>query len=208
MGVTNIRSNHKHNPVVWQALQPALQLLSKLLKANHPIMLAWLDLRKLRPVDDHRDITENAKFKKYMKKPQAKKAGIARAYFFSVWPEFSGLQEDLDDLSKTWDDMRAICRSDFDTSSYAFEILQATVLWEFSSAYQVGLPDISASGSTSLFPNESGTGPPFRIHIEISSNMVWPLLVDEYSATEKAAASFLIANTMLHELCVRSTAIL
>lgn len=40
------------------------------------------------------------------------------------------------------------------------------------------------------------------ISVRIAAEMVWPLLIPEYSAAEKTAASMHIANTLLHELCV------
>lgn len=194
--------------MIWNAIQPALQLVSKLLRAEHPTMLAWLDLRKLRPVTDDRDTIEDPRGND-LKDPEAVNEGIARAYYFSVWPEFSGLEADLGPLTRSWADMRELCRSGFDTSQYAFDILRATIQWEFQGYWRTGNPGTKTgsrktSGSTfTIVSNKApGNGPPFNIVIEISSDMLWPLLVDEYSATEKAAASFLLANTMLHELSV------
>jgi hypothetical protein len=43
---------------------------------------------------------------------------------------------------------------------------------------------------------------PFTIRISISADYIWPLLVPDYSTAEKAACSFTLAATMLHELSV------
>lgn len=39
--------------------------------------------------------------------------------------------------------------------------------------------------------------------IELSVSMVWPLLVPEFSNSEKVSHTFWFANTIVHELCVR-----
>ncbi|CAN8101090.1 unnamed protein product [Discula destructiva] len=192
-----------HNPVIWNVIQPALQLVSKFLNCNHPMFLAWADMRKLRPIRDRRDTMADPRNMK--QDPQATAAGVFRANMFSIWPEFSGLESDLDSVSRQWDDMIEICRAGFDTSRYAFEILQATVRWEFSSEWRAGntnseTGDILTAGATHIERNFSGTGPPFHIKIEVSADLIWPLLVDEYSTAEKGAVSFHLANTMLHEL--------
>lgn len=199
------RRTKKHNPVIWTAIQPALQLVSRFLRCNHPSILSWADVRKLRPVDDARDTLEDPE--NALKQPEASNAGIDRAYYFSIWPEFSGLEDDLDDLSYSWDDIREICRAGFDTTSYAFDILTATVRWEFSSQWRSGniggcTGDGRTNAATGFEINTDGVGPPFYLPIDIASDAVWPLLVDEFSTAEKAAASFSLANTILHELAV------
>ena len=40
------------------------------------------------------------------------------------------------------------------------------------------------------------------ISIKLAAELIWPLLVDQYSATEKMACSFEIANTLIHEFAV------
>lgn len=181
-------------------------------------MLAWLDIRKQRPVTGPRDpLTEPPGS---IKKPEATAAGVDRAYIFSVWPQFSNLEADLDAISATWADMQAFFRGarrtgnpgggdgGFDTSPYVMGILTEAIRWQFASEWRVGNADNESqndrsSGSTYLDLNESGDdGPPFLICIELAADMVWPLLVDEYPVAEKAAASFLLANTMLHGLSV------
>lgn len=201
----DIRRREQHNPVIWNAIQPALQLVTKFIRCNHPSILAWADVRKLRPVTDTRDTLEDPEGA--LKQPEASNAGIDRAYYFSMWPEFSGLEGDLDSLSQSWDDIREICQAGFDTSPYAFDILMATLRWEFSSQWRSGnicgcTGDRRTDGSTGFEVNTSGSGPPFFLVIELSVDVIWPLLVDEYSTAEKAAASFSLANTMLHELAV------
>lgn len=42
-----------------------------------------------------------------------------------------------------------------------------------------------------------------EINIEIAAEIIWPLMVDEYTRAEKALVSFLLAGTILHELGVR-----
>lgn len=141
-------------------MQPALQLVSKVLSSNHPMTLAWAEyvllpsssylvprccsaglvigvqqknsgksilliersIRKLRPVRDSRDtiagdIDEDATDEEIDN-------GLERKNFFSVWPEFSGREEDLDQASRSFEEMRELCETGFDSTRYACEILK------------------------------------------------------------------------------------
>lgn len=169
--------------------------------------LVWADLRKLRPCrglqdamrrngpDEHKAELSNSDIQ----------LGIDRKNIFSIWPEFSGLEQDLDSISEQWDEMREICRRRFDSTRYACEILKRTILWDMNSQYRhrggtKGQERLD--GSTGITNINSGANPPFRINIVLSADYIWPLLVDTYSPAEKASASTLIAATMLHELAV------
>lgn len=59
-----------------------------------------------------------------------------------------------------------------------------------------GTPTGTAWGRTSV-TDESPV-----IVMTIGAEMVWPLLVPQYSSSEKMSASFAIAATILHELAV------
>lgn len=65
------------------------------------------------------------------------------------------------------------------------------------SLYNTGMQD-NAQGLT----NSWCDGNVWETRIALSANMVWPLLVPQFSNSEKVSASFWIAGTLLHELCV------
>lgn len=50
---------------------------------------------------------------------------------------------------------------------------------------------------------EKSASPPGVFNIHISAQLIWPLLVPEYSESEKLCSHFMIAVTLLHELMVR-----
>lgn len=54
----------------------------------------------------------------------------------------------------------------------------------------------TASGSTNY-------NHPHGIRIYLDAELVWPLLIPEYTDSEKASHSFFLAVVMLHELVVR-----
>lgn len=58
------------------------------------------------------------------------------------------------------------------------------------------------SGVTVIIRNPVPGPRKHLISVKIAAEMVWPLLVQEYSAAEKTAVSMHIANTLLHELSV------
>lgn len=86
------------------------------------ILLIERSIRKLRPVRDSRDtiagdIDEDATDEEIDN-------GLERKNFFSVWPEFSGREEDLDQASRSFEEMRELCETGFDSTRYACEILK------------------------------------------------------------------------------------
>ncbi|KAJ4385473.1 hypothetical protein N0V93_009901 [Gnomoniopsis smithogilvyi] len=182
-----------HDDTMWNALQPALQLVSQVLNSQHPATLVWADVRKLRPVEDSRGAT-----------------GSRHSWKFYTSPDHDVDVEKLTGLVANWDDFVAICASGFDTTRYACEILKRTIEWSIKSQWRVcgehnnvAATDRSASayGATTLgrVLNPASTTP-FKIQISIAAEMLWPLLVDEYSPAEKAASTTYVAVTMLHEI--------
>lgn len=132
-------------------------------------------------------------------------SSVHRRYLYSIWPEFSCLEADLDRISQTFAEMRELCRLGFDTTRYACEILKSTIQWHIESPFRVmpkqGDEDVMGSATVERY-GQVGNDPPFKIKVTISSELFWPLLVDEYSSAEKATAAFMVAATMLHELSV------
>ncbi|CAN8102336.1 unnamed protein product [Discula destructiva] len=194
-----------HDETLWTAMQPALQLVSKVLSMNHPMTWAWADIRKTQPTRSALDEMED---ERDQVSDEDKSYGIKRKNLFALWPEFSGKEEDLDRISRSFEEMRKFCQLGFDSTRYACEILKRTIQWEIDSSFRVAVGEtgdaavegLKRSYGASHIERTKDQDPPFRIQITISANFLWPLLVDEYSAAEKAATSFLVASTMLHEL--------
>lgn len=57
-------------------------------------------------------------------------------------------------------------------------------------------------GTVVRYNVENQAIPSYRYRINISANMVWPLLKDQYTKPEKAACSLNMAGLILHELGV------
>lgn len=94
----------------------------------------------------------------------------------------------------------------FNSVRWVCEILRRCLVWEFNSKYT------NVNGTSQIFDHQmaftaiDGTRPepnrPFIIRISISADMLWPLLIEEYSEAEKAACNFTLAATIVHELIV------
>lgn len=109
--------------------------------------------------------------------------------------------------SQNWyPEVAALYNAGFNSMKYVCEILKRTITWEINSKY--GADDYGMSGDqqrmgfTQIEPEPADPSQPFGIRISISADYLWPLLVKEYSAAEKAACSFTLAAIMLHELSV------
>lgn len=191
---------------MWQALQPALQLVSKVLASDHPIILGWADLRNLEPVRDERAMNKDLSVQDIDGKFTVH--NIYRHDKFSVWPDFSGLEEDMSRIIGRWNDISVLIKAGFDTTKYVCGILKHTIEWDIQPAYRLGEETNQkpwpAWGSTDM---ELEKAPrltrPFKTRVSFAAEIIWQLLVEDYSPAEKAAVSFGLAAVMLHELAVR-----
>lgn len=137
--------------------------------------------------------------------------GVYRHDVFSVWPDFSCLEHDLDRVTARWNDVSQLVEAGFNTTRYVCDILKHTIEWDLKPMYRLGeylepedKKPQSALGTTITEKDDApGAKRPFKIRIGLAAEYVWQLLVDEYSSAEKAAVSFAIAATMLHEISVR-----
>lgn len=117
------------------------------------------------------------------------------------------LEKDID-TSKTYHSLRLLKEVyNYDWRSNVLRVLsEALVLdleWGFSLANQIATESIKEDpycefgfGSTQ---HDRSKG---KIRIRLAADLVWPLLVPQYSASEKMTCSFLVATTLLHELAV------
>jgi hypothetical protein len=99
--------------------------------------------------------------------------------------------------------------STYDVTAAAAEYLQEHFSLEISSAYLAGDDDIKSGKKKPVWGVTRDLGrlpvPDAKIHVEIASEMLWPLLVPSYTMAEKATSSLMIANVLLHELAVSSS---
>lgn len=125
------------------------------------------------------------------------KRGVTHKEHFSVWlGEY--------DEANWYPEVRKLRQVGFDTVKYACEVLKRTIQWEIRSKYDNEEDEedwMIPMGSTQIVPQRT-PNKPFTIRITISAEYIWPLLVPDYSTAEKAACSFSLAATMLHELAV------
>lgn len=215
-------------------MQPALQLVSKVLYSNHPMTWAVADLRRLRGQyaargpqykdddeskqedNDDSDVTEDAESedqptsrepsKQARKKGTEKEGADKRIQYFSCWPQFKGDLAELKPKDREWEELVALYNIGFDSTRYVCEILARTIIWDIKPRYKFGYgqDDPTTLGIT-VTHRVQWASTPFKIMPEIAADFIWPLLIDEYSPAEKASCSFLIAVVMLHELAVSRT---
>ncbi|KAK8080782.1 hypothetical protein PG997_008600 [Apiospora hydei] len=176
------------NPTIWAALQPALQLVTRVLQTNPMFWRSLKDLRTRRKIDARLD----------PRGPDEQRTAFLQKFI------------PLDEIPQPGD--RGY-RRDFDRRYWALEELAAA---GFDFAYHVdrlllnhlhigicggfvdvdGKPDSFVFGRTSI----SFAGPDSSIYVNISAELIWPLLVPLYSSSEKLSTSYIVATTILHEL--------
>ncbi|KAL2284815.1 hypothetical protein FJTKL_08644 [Diaporthe vaccinii] len=163
----------QQNDELWNALQPALQLVSKVLLAEHPFWKAVLSIYHMRPVPVEKD-----------GRTQLQKADPTYKPYVSIWYDI--------DRDKMYPTARTLMDQKFDSTAATLEIL--TRLLKFSIAR-------SDSRTSSASTRIGGFEPHNRsIRIVLNANNIWPLLVPDYSVSEKISVSFFVAKLILHEL--------
>ena len=165
-------------------LQPSLQLVSQVLRCNHPFWLAALDLYCRRRV-------------KVSRVPLDKQG--KRPALVATWPDRN--QEGMGQYTKEllamgFDGIKAL--SSF--LSERLEIRIGSADWDSQdmSKRTWGIRPWGETGYSS-FALES---PSSQINVLIQGEIIWPLLVPTYTAAEKASVSFAIATVLLHEFAV------
>ncbi|ROW04465.1 hypothetical protein VMCG_04940 [Cytospora schulzeri] len=182
------------NDLIRAALQPTLQLVSKVLYSDHPATWAWADIYRLRPVRG--PMEPDKSYKTRCITEEHRRNGIFQQEHFAVW---------LGDYDPSYwyPEIEELAYSGFDSVAYTCEILKRTIQWEIRSKFYGDEDDKPGSSENMGFTQiiyQGDDSLPFITRIGISADYIWPLLVPDYSAAEKAACSFTLAATMLHEL--------
>ncbi|KAI2641330.1 hypothetical protein GGS21DRAFT_487683 [Xylaria nigripes] len=182
----------RNNDALWKALEPALRLASMILDNNPPHLEAIYDMTTRQPIplnEDGRKFPDTPTLTKYVRKESI-------------------------DLDETYPALRQLKQVyNYDWKANVQTILHDTLTLEIDSGFEVQNPTpddnkerkfydpfgVSIYGCTSTRVTEKGGIPTPTINITLSAEMIWPLLVPQYSRSEKIICSFVVASTLLHE---------
>ncbi|KAK8042854.1 hypothetical protein PG994_013337 [Apiospora phragmitis] len=176
------------NPTLWAALQPALQLVTRVLYTNPMFWRSIRDLRTRRKVDprlDPRDPATQATpfLQKMIRLDEIKQPGD------------TGYAADRD---ACWQELDDLAAAGFDYTYHVDRLLLERLELGIGPGFidEEGKPAGFVYGRTSLLM----AGPDSKIRVNISAELVWALLVPMYSSSEKLCASYIVATTLLHEI--------
>ncbi|KAJ4394470.1 hypothetical protein N0V93_003688 [Gnomoniopsis smithogilvyi] len=158
--------------VIWEAIQPALLLASRVLDSDHPYWNAVLSLYHIKPVPTERD----------PRKPE--QLGPIVGKYSSVWLEQVPDHE-------MYSSALNLYRMGFQAKDATLAMLNQSV------KFVIATGPAGFSGATS-YRHPLGT----RVFLE--AQLIWPLLIPEYTESEKASHYFFLAGVILHELAVIS----
>ncbi|KAI1748464.1 hypothetical protein F4782DRAFT_550680 [Xylaria castorea] len=183
------------NDALWDALQPALRLVSMVLAKNPPHLEAIINMNTRQPI-------LTAKGGKEDQFPPTLTRYV--------------LEKDID-MSKTYTAIRQLSEvHNYDWKANVFRVLERTLVLDIESAYTLASPStiqdyipddahrqfcFGSCGTFRKYGPAPGVVPPGEVMIKlrIAADIMWPLLVPQYSKSEKMACSFIIASTLLHE---------
>lgn len=170
--------NVQTNDTVWQALQPALKLTSRIMKMGHPYWRAMMNVHSLRPVDAFRDGRTD----------QQRQDEGGRPYV-SVWADTDPTRNPT--CPAPYPALQDLQNMDFTAESsqqLVMELLNKDLVLGISTLHQ-------AYGRHWSRQHMDG----WYSRIAISPDMIWPLLAIRVPNSVKAMCSFTIAATLLHE---------
>lgn len=185
----------------WCAIQPALQLVTRILNSRPPLWQAILDIYTTRIVDDQRDPrlwapegSEDANYERHQTVAEPRPGKLVCVY------DGSGINEPA--LSTL---LQTIQATGYRSERHIEEYLNGHVCWEVTTGFQFSCenPDFSMRNPVTWGMTSVNYPTSRVIEIEIAAEAIWPLLVDDFTKAEKAVASFSLACIMLHELAVR-----
>ncbi|KAI2605638.1 hypothetical protein GGR54DRAFT_644271 [Hypoxylon sp. NC1633] len=177
------------NDSVWQALQPALQLATRVLDSRPPGMRAALDMRTRQPQPQHMD-----------GRPRPRPTPAVTTY---------GPVSDID-RHKMYPQIRMLDDMGFDWDGNVAAVLASVLRLTIGCAYFTPAPawDPNTNTYDKLGEDLSVTygwthchraGADSQITITIPAELIWPLMTNAFSQSEKLTTSFAIATTLLHE---------
>ncbi|KAH6952675.1 hypothetical protein DER45DRAFT_573873 [Fusarium avenaceum] len=167
----------RYNDRVWNAMQPALQLATRILMMDESF------IRSLQDVTNRLWVDEGL----FLNQPKQKR-----------WRKLKFMRE-LNPLDpKRVFGAKALKDSGIDVFAANWEALCQVFNIRLASGF-----DFYGESKTHIMGrqrNPSYFGPGAKIFIDIDAELVWPLIVDKYSKSEKLMASLILATTMAHEM--------
>ncbi|KAI5917593.1 hypothetical protein F4810DRAFT_695784 [Camillea tinctor] len=172
------------NDALWTAMQPALQLASRIIENKHPLMEAIANMETRQYVDPDRDPREEPRNTPHLVK-----------YV---------LEKDIDP-EKMPKPIARLKQTGFDWKQNTWDVLQKCLRFDIGSAFlmpgpEYGHPDLVNEHSDFIYASTTQNDPE-QITITLSAEIIWPLLVNKYTKSEKITCSLILASTMVHELC-------
>ncbi|KAF2966579.1 hypothetical protein GQX73_g7013 [Xylaria multiplex] len=160
------------NDAIWEALQPTLRLVSMVLSKNPPQLEAIFNMNTRQPISPEFD---------------------SRTY--GTTPTLTKYLNEIHSYDWKANVMR-----------YLLDVLELDIGSAHNQSYfhanRTRPEDILNDpyhnftlGCTGMIDE----GPSLKIRILLAAEMIWPLLVPQYTESEKMSISFTIANTLLHE---------
>ncbi|KAI2633599.1 hypothetical protein GGS26DRAFT_590356 [Hypomontagnella submonticulosa] len=184
-----------NNDVLWEALQPALRLVSKVIESRPPLLEALFEMKTRRHIPRKQDLR---------RKPL--QPGFPNRLYMYDWVENI-------DLAHTLPELKALQDLGFDWRAATWQRLQKQFSVDIGCAFWApgrGLTDapdvvdgvrkldVMTYGITCYLPKDN-PDEPLWINITVAAEMIWPLLTNQYSESEKMVCSFTIATILLHE---------
>ncbi|KAI0015737.1 hypothetical protein F4780DRAFT_786044 [Xylariomycetidae sp. FL0641] len=176
--------NVQTNDQLWEALQPALRLLTTLINCDHPFLGALLNMNTRQKIDPSLD-----------PRPEPKRSPLVKF-----------VPERAIGTGETWAPLEELRRLGYDWKAETLRVLRERLTLDINSVFVSPTEDPSAPNGVDIIPDGAYgvtssllAGPDTKINIQIGAEMIWPLLCPEFSQSEKMATSFAIATTLLHE---------
>ncbi|KAL6699029.1 hypothetical protein J3F84DRAFT_405911 [Trichoderma pleuroticola] len=168
------------NDEVWDCLQPALQMATRLFCQDDPFFKAILDVGN------------------WYKIPAAAEANPQKAKS----PNFKiELRRDNSEAIGYRHKVRP--SATFNPVELTFKVLESRLKWRIASAHYdvespIGKFDAEAAFAVTRF---NLSNPNSSICIDLAAEVIWQLLAAQLSSSEKVMVSWMLAATMVHELC-------
>ncbi|KAI1631530.1 hypothetical protein F4809DRAFT_163776 [Biscogniauxia mediterranea] len=176
------------NNSLWLVLQPALQLVTRVLESKHPNIEALLNIETRQYIGRNKDPRIPPRATEFLTKYVLEK---------DIEPE------------KMPPRIAELKARGFDWKKHTWDVLQKFVRFDIGTGYILPGEDDESARTDGVNENpdftygsttETRGGMDGLITITISAELLWPLLENQYSQSEKMTCSFIVASTLIHEL--------
>ncbi|KAI1373333.1 hypothetical protein F4677DRAFT_228627 [Hypoxylon crocopeplum] len=175
------------NDALWTAMQPALQLVTRVLNSGPPGLHALMDMRTRLPLPAEKDAREE---------PETPSI-----------PTYRNIEEM--DMDKTFPQIRRLHELGFDWIGKTYMILHTALYFDIGTVHLEPMQSdnpAAVDGVMELknmaygFSKYAMGGLGTEITINVGAELLWPLLAPQLSQSEKLMTSFGVASTILHEI--------